>query len=396
MNYKQTQQFNERKVMVLMLLANEPLDLDEMGTLIPIKQIEKKLGVKKAALYRCLHSLENDGMIICTHHGYQTGINSKRWLITDKADEILRNQAYICKYNEITNTFYKSLNCKRKVNVITFNSDYKENPLRNVSEDGNIRVYILINYIQNIINLNNKYNKIQTISNLRIENDKIKGRAYNALCLTKSGKKQHYMKSDKRLLRTDFLSFVVLSDYKEIFDIKSQIPRLTYILQGGNYDDIADFYTIEGLNIKGLTKEATRELVKWFFMNTYFDKSEKAGAWHKCRRFLFDKRNKANIQDPEYKEIAKEWIYRDFGAVWNHFRTLIKPIGSEIFLWTSLWEQLIIKEAREQLGVHIVNVYDGFYYNDESIKDELNKIAAETSIEVRRLYNELKNKENNK
>jgi hypothetical protein len=40
-------------------------------------------------------------------------------------------------------------------------------------------------------------------------------------------------------------------------------------------------------------------------MSAYFDKSEKTGAWHKCRNFLFDKRNKANRQDHEFVEIAK-------------------------------------------------------------------------------------------
>jgi hypothetical protein len=62
-------------------------------------------------------------------------------------------------------------------------------------------------------------------------------------------------------------------------------------------------------------------------------------------------------------------------------------------LWTSLWEQLIIKEARKRLGVHVVNVYDGFYYNDNSIENALIIIAGETSAEVRRLYTEIKNME---
>ena len=386
MNYKQTQQFNERKTMILMLLANNPLDLDEMGTLVRIKQIEKKLGIKKAALYRCLHSLENDGMIICTHHGYQTGINSKRWLITDQADKILKDENNICKFCELTLDYYKSFNENRTKPLVIEggNIGYNQHHLNN-----NL-LNIIINKINLLVIENNEYSKIKNMSNLRYvfceksKKYKIKGRVFNALCFTKSGKKQRYMKSDKRLFRTEYLNYKGLPDYEEVFDIKSQIPRLTYILQGGNYDDIEDFYSIGGIE---------RQIVKKLSMNTYFDKSKATGTWHTCRWFLLKYFDKEQRQNKEIKEKAKEQFKKWFGTIWDYYSKLFTPIGSEIFLWTSLWEQLIIKEAREQLGVHIVNVYDGFYYNDYSIKDALNKIAGETSAEVRRLYTEIKNME---
>jgi len=418
MNPKQTQLFNERKAMVLMMLANNPLDLEETGTLVPIKQIEHELRIKGKTLYRCLHSLENDGLLICTHRGYQAGINSRRWLITDKADEILTNETNIHKFHEMINDYYKTLNENRvkskKIeddnigyNYITNkyknNINHKKNKkimkfgeIKRTGNDNlkylymaqeqiyrNDRLQSIIDMIETLMKTNNNFSKVKATSNLRIENNEFKGRVFNALCFTKSGKK-HYMASDKRLLRADLLKAIGLPDYKEVFDIKSQIPRLTYILQNGNYDDVDDFYVIDGVE---------RQIVKRLSMYAYFDKSKKLGAWHSCRWFLNEYFNNNERNDEELREKAKEQFSKWFGTIWGHYRKLFIPIGNEIFLWTSLWEQLIIKEARERLGAHIVNVYDGFYYNDDLIRDELNKIAGETSVDVRRYYTEFKFKE---
>jgi hypothetical protein len=242
-------------------------------------------------------------------------------------------------------------------------------------------------YLSNLIYINNNYCKLKYRNTCRYikfitttksatgESVTFKGRVYNALCLTKSGKRS-YNSQDKRILRSDFLKVYGYGDYFEVFDIKSEIPRLTYILQGGNYDDIDDFYKVPGYD---------RKIVKKFFMNCYFGKSSKSEIWHTLRRFLQENNLKLNIS-AKNKETWKQM----FETLWNYYHTIIKPIGPEIFLWTSLWEQLIIKEAREQLGVNLLNVYDAFYYNDASIKDDLNRIAKETSVILRTKYEEIK------
>jgi DNA-binding PadR family transcriptional regulator len=379
LNYKQSEQFTERKNMVLLMLAHKPIDLDETGTLVPIRQIEKELKIKGKTLYRCLHSLENDGLLICTFKGYETGKKSMRWLITDKADNILKNEEFICKYYDTVHDYYKSLNKKRDTdNTVIIEGD-------NIGYNLYIKYNKIINIVYDLLVLNNIDSKIKSISTLRIENQngkekaKIKGRVHNALCLTKSGKKQNYMISDKRFSRVDYLKYKGLPDYEEIFDIKNQVPRLTYILQGGDYDDIADFYIIDGID---------RWIAKKLYMSAYFEKSKAVGSWHDCRNF-FNDYYKEGIKDDITREKVKSQFDKWFGVIWDDCRNLIDPIGSEIFLWTALWEQLIIKEARVRLGAHIVNVYDGFYYNDYSIKDELNNIAKETAIEVRKLYTEI-------
>jgi len=399
MNYKQTQQFNERKVHVLLTLAFKPVDLDETGTLIPIKQIEKRLNISNSSLHRCLHSLENDGLIICTHRGYETGKKSMRWLITDKADSIIYDEGNIRKFYENSKEYYKSLNESR---VSVGQNDIKlfkieggnigYNLYGKYNKDNKYIIYSneynnIIDIINNLTGINNSYNNngIQSISNLRLGYKKkilnIKGRVYNALCFTKSGKPNKvYLPSNKRPYRNTILSLYGFADYKEIYDITNQIPRLTYILQGGNFDDIDDFYIIDGMD---------RELVKKYSMSAYFDKTKKLGAHHIYRRWVLDKKIKAWKYGEATKEKKKEMIYRNFSIVWDHYRNLLTPIGSEIFLWTALWEQLIIKEARERLGVCLLNVYDGFYYNDNSILNELINIVKETAITVRQYYNEI-------
>jgi len=384
MNYKQTEQFKEKKALVLFMLANNQIDLTDQGSKVPIIQINKILGIKNACLYRSLNSLETEGFIKCTHSGYQVGKESKRYLIEDKADSILNNEDLILKFNIINNQYYKSINnyYHNIPNVITFNSHNNISENFNNFQDDNIGYYIHINnnidYLNSLITENNNYTSIQTISNLRFEQVtkykkislQVKGRAFNALCFTKSGKKT-YLKSDKRLNRKDYLKINGYQDYIEVFDIKTEIPRLTYILQGGNYDDIQDFYIVAGLD---------REAVKKFTMSAYFGKSAKAESWHSLRRFLQDK--KVSKVSAELREIWNKEFYK----VWDHIHNLMKPIDSEIFLWTSLWEQLIIKEAREQLGIILLNVYDGFYYKDINIKNELERIAKETSVIVKNKY----------
>ena len=166
-------------------------------------------------------------------------------------------------------------------------------------------------------------------------------------------------------------------DYLEVFDIKTQVPRLTYILQGGKYEDVPDFYKIPGLS---------RDLVKMMMLPAYFDRTLPLGQWHTLRMFL--KGQKLYGYDPSletYKEMRGLW-YECFEKVWSHLRGFMRPIGPEIFLWSGLWEQLIIKEARERLGKVVLNVYDGFYYRDPTIEDDLKNIAVETSAKVGELY----------
>jgi len=185
-------------------------------------------------------------------------------------------------------------------------------------------------------------------------------------------------------MRADLLKHTGYPNHKEIYDIKAQIPRMTYILQGGGYGDVKDFYEIEGIS---------RDMAKMMALPSYFDRTLGLGQWHSLRTFINDKKNKfpkwkdIDTKGEQYNEMKALW-YGAFETCWNHLRGLLAPIGSEIFLWTSVWEQLIIWEAREKLGITLLNVYDGFYCDDINAKEDIEKTARETSLKVRELYME--------
>jgi len=240
----------------------------------------------------------------------------------------------------------------------------------------------LINNIYSLVILNNSYSNITNSSSLRLipvlkrkkVSIELKGRVSNALCNSKSNEEgKIYRTTDKRPTRQKMLEIYGYGNYKKIFDIKSQIPRLTYILQGGSYDDIGDFYKIRGID---------RANAKKWSMSCYFGKSSKMEAWHQLRTFYHEEKIRKENWKKEHQEVWNKY----FGLVWEHTRGLITPIGTEIFLWTSYWEQLIIKEAREQLIVHLLNVYDAFYSDREDILDDLQRIVKETSVTLQGIY----------
>jgi DNA-binding MarR family transcriptional regulator len=383
---KQRKKQHEEAIMLLMFISQNPRDTEEnIGTLIPLTKIERIMKLKGKRLYRRLKDLEELGLIEFRNNHYEPGKKSRKVFITKKADEIIYNDEMILKYFTFINNAKENF-IDDEVDTDNFPylaATYPNEKIKNksmISDNIGYKYNTALSYLHNIIVSNNNYTKLKYTNTCRIISSKsttveFKGRVYNPLCFTKNGNKE-YSTQDKRILRSDFLRIFDYADYFEVFDIKSEIPRLTYILQGGNYDDIDDFYNLP---------RHSRKYVKKHFMNCYFGKSLNSERWHTLRRFLQDNKLPLSISD-EHKE---SW-YNMFSSLWNHYHTIIKPIGAEIFLWTSLWEQLIIKEAREQLGVNLLNVYDAFYFNDSSIKDDLNRIAQETSIIVRNIYNDTK------
>ena len=382
-NYKQVEQFNERKLVLLLLMSQHPKELEDTGTLIRITKFCKILGVSYRTLMRIIHKLEAEEYITCTFKGYCTDKHkSRRYCINDNSIEIINNYNNIIKYLLYYTKYY--INCYNQhntyiniPNVDTFNLDTKKSKIAVNPEQA--KLLGVINYVNILINENNQYTSpnAMSLSNLRIEGDQLKGRVFNSLCFARNGKKT-YINQDKRWFRNDLFEYYGYAGYEEVFDIKSQIPRLTYILQGGNYDDIQDFYCIADI------KRAT---VKTLALRAYFERSEKQATW----RATLAQMQKYNVHWDD-KDKMWSFVRKKMKIVWEYFHTVIKPIGAEIFLWTSLWEQLIIKTVREQLGIHLINVYDGFYGNQsaKSKVDDIESIARQTSLEVRQIYLELK------
>ena len=376
-----------------MALANYNLDLDENGAFMPIVQLKAYFGIYGKSLYRYIESLKKDGFIECTHYGYKSGKNSRRYRINkDRSNEVFKDKDVIKKYNEAYHQYYKqykhyrlnygSLDIDIIPNSVTFN--FSQNSPKNGSVTTR-NLQPIIDFVIEVTKENNKFTPIfSDYGSLRISSEKgkprFRGRIYNQLCLTKSCKEgKIYLKNDARITRQELLELFGLGDYTEIFDIKSEIPRLTYILQGGNYNDITDFYNIPNIS---------RDYAKKWFMTAYFDGSFKQGAWHITRKWFFD-----NVPGCKVRDKHKETFNIAYKIVYDFYHSILKPIGTEIFLWSSLWEQLIIKEMRIKYSINLINVYDGFYFNDASYVTEIENTAIKTSEEVRELYNNLEKKE---
>jgi len=402
---KERKDFTEKKIMFLIAMAYYNLDCDNEGVHLPKIQLEKYFGIKGGTFYRILESLKNDNLIELSYSGYEVGKKSQRWKILQVSNSIINNKYNLINYynklnifiiNNINNNilycpmlpliklqcYHLSLNSYSfTIHTVFYSFNTTMLPLTNNNyyldnEALHNHIISIFKDIESLVFENNKYTNLKNVSSLRYETEKkkvkISGRVCNYLCNTKSNKQgKIYKNTNFSPDRKFVLEIFGYTNYKEIFDIKSQIPRLTYILQGSNYSNIDDFYYIENVN---------REFVKKIFMYTYFDKTLLLGACHSLNNDLKE-RNLKYCNEQE----RKNW-YRDFEKVYNHFHNLIKPIGNEIFLWSAYWEQLIIKEAREQLGIYLLNVYDGFYYENDNFTERIKNIVIETSETIKTIY----------
>jgi hypothetical protein len=228
-----------------------------------------------------------------------------------------------------------------------------------------------------------KVNSIYESNNLslRLVNscNEEKGRVYNALCFSKSGKKPYYAKNDYRIFRKDFLKAINLNNYTEVYDIKSEIPRVTYWLETGKFFEIKDFYQ---------TDQLEREEAKKLAMRCYFDKSLKMGQhhWLLARHKELAKEMNVSLKDFTLTAGTKTKERDKFEIMWNHIHSLMNPIGPKIFHWTSLIELMVIEKMWKKHNILIVNVYDGFY----SDKDCGKLIEKELADTVEELYKGVK------
>jgi len=236
------------------------------------------------------------------------------------------------------------------------------------------------------------------------------GRPYSAFCSTLNPKKKHRDTSGE--YRADFLSRIGLPDYHEVYDIKSEIPRVNYLFHTGEWtDDDYDFYA-------GILKHADlfykpdvwdtsvsrgggrfddyNDSMKQLFMRIYFGKGtdlqsyngyiqerEKRNERHNT---LYDK---GELDDSDLIDI----MYRNKEtldlSVWkkicNSTREVCgKSIGPLVF-WFSFFIETEVKIELLNRGKTVYNVYDGFYFNQD-ISSEISDILAEKAKYVYDTY----------
>jgi hypothetical protein len=338
------------------------------------KKICKTLNITQRTLNNYLHKLIENGILEISHRGYRTD----RYTMTYKFTE-----GHYPTTQEIIET---SININEDYTINT-----NETKLTSDSE-------LLLTEIQRMTEEVNKWSPIKFTNSCRFvewKTGKIKfrthqdfrGRVYNNLCFTKSGKKI-YKKQDFRVNRNDYLNHINLKNYGEVYDIKSEIPRLSHYLQFDiEFFQIKDYYnyflTNTGFNTGNI--RMNRDDVKSLFMRCYFSNDINTSY----RYYTYSVKNK-------YGGYSKD----SFTKLYDEIRK-IKPMGNEIFLWTSLLELYILDDVYKRTGNKLVNVYDGFYFeiNKKSeIQKEIEKSILIVSKKNKNLYltiNKLNNKSDN-
>lgn len=352
-NYKS----NLKKLPSLLIITSK--DIDDNGFKINRRKICKILDISPATLNRYLHKLEGD-IIEIYHRGYRTDKHTMTWKFIEgknpDIDEILETTKLLEEnYNFIETT--EMIDCPKQ-----FLLDEIERMRNTVNEWSPIKLFNNCRYIKWETGKIKKRNHID-----------FKGRVFNNLSLTKSGKKE-YKKQDFRINRDDYLKSIELNNYGEIYDIKSEIPRLTDYLNG-NHDffEIDDYYKyfLDNVNYKDILMD--RQNVKDLFMRCYFSKTLNESY----KNYNFSVKNK-------YGGYSKE----NYGKLYNEIDKIGK-LGNEIFLWTSLLELYVLDDIYKRIGIKLLNVYDGFYGDlrkKEELRKEIEKSIVFAAEKVKNLF----------
>jgi hypothetical protein len=177
--------------------------------------------------------------------------------------------------------------------------------------------------------------------------------------------------------RGDFLKRMELSDYKEVYDIKSEVPRTTILANTGIWKpDSYDIYT-EIIKESGV-QEITRDVIKDLYMRFNF------GTGTQKQRFNYYRNERIKLLLKEF-DIAKttgrifyemreenelEYTFDEWIELSNAIEKIQgKSWGNLIFWWTSLIQIYTIFNVLQKTGTRIYNVYDGFYAPSNIKKD---------------------------
>jgi hypothetical protein len=235
------------------------------------------------------------------------------------------------------------------------------------------------------------------------------GRIYNNLCLTKSMKEgKEYDKKDKRESRYDMMNRLGYHNYKEVYDIKGEIPRVTHLLNTGEWwEDTFDPYAamIEKSRLK-LSNNArgARDIMKFLFMYIYFAKGtdRQVYSWY-CKKlrnkYITVNKLKDKQENGRYKNKPGAWDKTKKNTVipisledWPVMKQAVYKVldnrfyGNEIFFWTSTLELMIMDYMFPRYKC--LQVYDALYGAEEieNIGDMIKNIACDFYNNVYQKY----------
>ena len=216
------------------------------------------------------------------------------------------------------------------------------------------------------------------------------GRPCSYFTGTLNDKKKH-KKEDDRQSRKDFLTEIGLSDYVEIYDMKSQVPRVNHLFHTGNWKpDSFDFYTEilkgthafkigENLVPRGTAKFkideneiieiADKDTMKGFFMSMFFGEVSARQLFNAYRNDYI-KRHKGYDVDyynnPDNHKTIKEHIWLD---IFQSMQKIVMPSIRNLIWWFCFFLETEVKIELLKKGKQVYNIHDAFYYH-EKFKDE--------------------------
>jgi len=315
------------------------------------------------------------------------------WLKSNKQNSILQSKLLEAENIDI------DIIVKNKINIIQTVIKRTPKNYKNLCYDLSKLKSISVDMLKHYKSLYEKLNTETSIEDMKLlgflkfdEYGLPNGRPYSLFCFTLNDKKkQKGISSNEK--RSEFLHRVGLSDYFEVYDIKSQVPKINYLFHTGDWkNNNYDFYSeiIKDTEmIKHLDYEIQRgeteyteynDSMKQLFMRIYFEKvsDEKSYLNYYKEKSKRDIELKENYQD--FKRFQNNFVITldIWKEICNSTRKVCgKPIHNLIWWYCSLLEAEVRVELLNR-GKKVYNVYDGFYFNQD-IGDEIDKIVMEKS-----------------
>jgi hypothetical protein len=257
------------------------------------------------------------------------------------------------------------------------------------------------------------------------------GRSSSYFCFTLNEKKKENSDSTMER-RSDFLKRVGLAGYKELYDIKSEVPRTTILANTGIWkSDDYDIYT--EIIRKSEVQEINREVIKELYMRFNFGTGSMSQRFNYYRNYriktlqkecgwdckscdTFSKCGHHNSMKCKKHKQAEELYYVRLQDIMNgkyeisyqlqygtsleytheEWVALGKAIeeiqgeswGNLIFWWTSLIQVYSVYQIWKEKNIRVYNVYDGFYGSGEAgiTKDYIRKVVKESALYIYKNY----------
>jgi hypothetical protein len=371
---------------------------------------------EKGTIYTVRNLMEESGLLIRVSD-YSTGhhtrtyhkntdlfnlafINSDytyaNWLNNPKSKDII-DDIYSDEFNNVkfdyVNKYLKTKNLKTKLQKLNYNIE----KLYRISKP-------MLEYYHDLaLRLNNSVNipglKLKTFLYFNDEGLP-KGRPYSYFSNTLNPEKKHKKIDTSYQTRTDFLNANGLSDYYEVYDIKSEIPRVNYLFHTGEWrDDSFDFYQeiineydkvirYSGRLDRGETQRThSNDSMKQLFMRIYFGKGSDSASFggrvqEKQKRLDNTKIDDSGLTELELYQWSLEYGWKvikdDWFILCEKTREVVKPSIGNLIFWYSFFIETEVRNELLNRGKHVYNVYDGFYYNQDITEEikELLKIKS--------------------